>query len=510
MSVPTLSELQTIPTQQEILDQEVLPELVYRKVRVTDWLVGGVYRAMSYVVAKLREQDRIALAALAAAGFEDYAFGFSSVPGGIDVTRYAPLIAKQRYGLDQIEASYTLRSITLTNSSAAPYGPLNKGDMIISFPSKNRYVLDEAAVTIPALGSVTAQFRSEYTSDSVAGRVYNDASGSTIALVISTFPGVTATNPAPVFTPVSQVGSGVGLVTPTGTPPSSHSVAVRIDTTGSVAGSTVAWSTQFDAGAWAPQSGSSVVDLGGTGITVTLTDNGGSPAFAAGAFYYFQTPGSDVIQVGRDIETPQALGTRCRGLLPLLPSRMDAAGNLLPLSPTAAGYELLALSASTQVVVAFVSTDGTVNNKVIICIAGQGALLPGSVIAAVQTFFNSMTMLTDSPVVVSPVLRALTLADATVTVGRGLLATAQAAAQRALQIYFGGVDATEKLSVNGLVDHAYVCSLIRTAAGVVRFTDETLTINGVADNLQLPVTPGVLELPSWTQSIATALNWTET
>lgn len=507
-SVPSLADLQTVPDQQTIMDQEVLPELVYRQVRVTDWLVGSVYRAMSYVVAKMRMQDRLALAALASAGFEDYAFGFSLVPGGIDVTSYAPLIAKQRYGLDQLEATYTLRTITLTNSSTAPYGPLNPGDMIIAFPSGNRYVLDQI-VTIPAPGFITAQFRSYYASDSVNGRVYNDLPGSTIGLVISTFPGVVATNPAPTFTIPSQVGSGVGLVTPTGSPPGSHSVAVRIDVTGSVAGSTVAWSTQLDAGAWEPQSGSSVSNLDGSGITITLTDNGGAPAFAAGAVYYFQTPGSDVIQVGRDIETPQALGTRCRGLLPLLPSQRDAAGNLLPLSPTAAGYELLALSASTQVVVAFITT-GTVNNEVVICIAGQGALLPGSVIAAVQTFFDSMSMLTDNPVVVSPVLRAISLGGATVTVARGLLVPAQAAVQRALQIYFGGVDAAVKLSVNGLIDHAYLSSLIRNATGVVHFTDELLTINAVADDLQLPVTPGALELPSWTQQIASALNWTET
>jgi hypothetical protein len=41
-TIPSLDELLTTPDQETCLQQEVIPELQTRKVRVTDWLVGGV------------------------------------------------------------------------------------------------------------------------------------------------------------------------------------------------------------------------------------------------------------------------------------------------------------------------------------------------------------------------------------------------------------------------------------------------------------------------------------
>lgn len=505
MALPTLAELVRIPTQDEALDQDVLPELTSSGVRVTDWVIGGLYRSMAKVVSRLWVLARTIVAAVAAGGFEDWAFGFSQPPGGIDVTGWAPLIAKQRYGVDRIEASFTRRTITLTNSTATPYGPLQPGRIILAFPSGNRYVLDET-ITIPASGAVAATFRSEFASDSTSGLSYNDPSGSTIAFVTASYPGVTATNPAPSYTPVAQAGSGVGTVTPSGTPSGTHSVAVRIDASGTIAGTTAHWSTRLDGGSWVSRGTASSASLG-SGITVTLADAGGAPAFLQETYYFFQTPGSDVVAVGRDVETPQELGARCRGLWPSLAFAKDSAGNWIPTSPTISAYEALARSASDQVKVVLVETDGEINNQVNLVVAGQGAPLPTSVLQTLALFFKAFRMITDLPVVSTSTQRAITLAGATITCTSSQLAAAQAALTSSLQRYLGGVDPRKALSVNGRIDHAYIVGIIINTPGVTKFTDSSLTINGVVGDLQLPVTPGAYEQASWTQTITTAFTW---
>ena len=515
MSTPSFDDLTTVPDQDTALNVEVLPELKTRAVRVTDWLTGGVYLAMAYVVAKLRTSVRQAIATLVAAGFEDYVFGFATLPAMpdgsiIDVTSWAPFVAKQRYGVTQLAATYTLRNITLTNSINSAYGPIADGDFMIKFPSGNRYV-NVGSFTIPASGAggvVVQQFRSEFTTDSSAGLVYNDASNSTIELVTSQYTGVSATNPSTDFSAVTQSGSSAGAVAASGSPSGNHNVAVRIDTTGSVAGATVGWSTQVDSLGWVQQTGSSATNLGGFGINVTLSDNsGGDNAFAAGSYYYFNTPGSDITSVGGDAETPQALGTRCRGMWPSLAFAKDSAGNFIPASPTKSAYEVLARSFNDQVRVVLISRDTTVNNKVNIIIAGQGGTpLSGATVANGQTFFDAYSMLTDYPVVNTSTARAITLAGLTVTAKANQLAAAQAALTLRLQTYLGGVDAFAPFSINGLIDYDYIISLVRTTPGVTKVSG-TLTINGGSTDLQLPVTAGAFESASWSQTAATAFTW---
>jgi len=507
MALPTLDDLLKIPTQDEVLDQEVFPELRTRGARVTDWIVGGVYRTMAYVVALLRLDVRKSIAAFAAAGFEDYVFGLAAAPAGIDVTAWAALVAKQRYGVDRIAATYTNRTIRLTNSTGTPYGPVSAGGIILQFTATgNRYILD-GTVTIPASSFVDATFRSEFVVDSAAGRTYNDSASATIVLVTANYPGVTATNPAPTYSSVSQAGAGTGTVTPSGSPSGNHSVAVRIDASGQVTAAT--WSTSLDGAAWVSQGAAgSVTNLGGFGINITLANGAsGNPSFIAGTYYYFSTPGSDVTQVGRDQETPTELGARVRGLWPSLAFVKDSAGNWIWTSPTVNAYETLAKSASDQVKIAFAKTDATVNNKVKIYIAAQGDLVPSGVLSTVSAFFNSRSMLTDLPEVLSPTKRTITLAAVTVTVKQGQLATAQGALQTALKNYLGGVDPKVVLGINGRVDRAYILSLIRNTTGVVKVSDVTLTINGVAADLQLPVTAGAFELAVWTQAVASDFTW---
>jgi hypothetical protein len=514
-AAPQLADLLTVPDQDTVLNQEVFPELKKRNVRVTDWLTGGVYLAMSYVVALMRVSVRLAIAAFVAAGFEDYAFGFSTPPPNsdgsiIDVTGWAPIIAQQRYGLTQILASYTLRNITLTNAVNASYGPIQPGDFKISFPSGNRYVNNEA-FTIPSSSSggvVMVSFRSELTTNSLKGIVYNDPSNSAIALVTSNYPGVTASNPSTPYSKVSQAGSGLGTVTTTGTPTGgSHNVAVRIDASGTVAGATFRWSTQVDTLGWVTQTGSSATNLGGFGINLTLFDNGGNPSFVAGAVYYFNTPGSDITQAGADIETPQQLGTRCRGLIPALAFAKDGNGNWIPGSPTNDAYTTLILNANSQVRIVFISPSATVNNELNIVIAGQGgAPLSSGVVANVQDFLDSFDFLTDLPVITTSTARAISLAGLNIICKSAQYASAKAAMTLRLQQYLGGVDQATLLSINGLIDYDYIIALVRTTPGVIKVSG-TLTINGVADDLQLPVIPGAFESASWTEAVTTGFTF---
>jgi hypothetical protein len=510
MATPSLNDLLTVPSQDEVLDQEVLPELKKRKIRVTDWLVGAVERANAYVIAKLRMLSRASIAALTAAGFEDYVFGFSTPPPGpdgesVDVTGWAGFVAEQRYGIKQIDASSTKRTITLTNATATTYGPLQPGAIIVQFPSGNRYVLDEVTTISPS-ADTDAVFRSEFASDSAAGLVYNDPSDSTISLVTAKYPGVTASNPAPTFSPVSQAGTGLGTVTPSGTPVGDHAFAIRIVNAGNVSGSTAVWQYSVDGGSWSADQNTYVVVVG-YGVTVTLADNGGNPAFELNAVYYFQAPGTDIVQAGADIETPQQLGTRCRGILPSLAFVKDSLGNWIPISPTASAYETLARSANDQIRVVLVETDDTVNNQINVVIAGQGGtpLGPG-VVANVQLFFDSFTMLTDRPAVSTSTARTITLAGLTVTTKSSQQASAQTLLTKRLQTYLGGVDPDAALSINGRIDYDYIISLVRTTPGVTKVSG-TLLINGAAADLQLPVTPGAYESAKWTDTSVTSFAW---
>jgi hypothetical protein len=512
MSTPQLSDLLTVPDQDTVLNQEVLPELKSRSVRVTDWLTGGAYLAMSYVVALMRVDVRKAIATYVLANFEDYVFGFQTLtlPDGtiLDVTSWAPFLAQQRYGLKQIEASYTLRNITLTNSVDRSYGPIQPGDFKIVFPSGARYV-NNVAFTIPASsagGQVVVQFRSELTVDSSQGLLYNDASDSTITLVTSSYLGVAATNPHTPYSAVSQTGSSLGTVTPTGTPSGSHTVAIRIDASGNVADSSVAWSTQVDSLGWVSQTGSTATNLGGFGIIVTLADNGGNPAFVAGSVYYFNTPGSDITQVGADAETPQQLGLRCRGLIPALAFAKDGNGNWIPGSPTSDAYTTLILNANSQVRVVYVG-QGSVNNEVLLVVAGQGgAPLSSGVVANVQAFLDSFAFVTDLPVVSTSTSRAITLGGLTITCKSAQRSSAQAALTLRLQKYLGSVDPATPLGINGTIDYDYLISLIRTTPGVTKVSG-TLTINSTTTDFPLPVTAGAFESALWTQSAASAFNW---
>jgi len=508
-----LSDLLTKLDQTAILNGEVIPELQRNGIRTTDWSPLSVERADAYTAAAIGANSREQISVLAATRFGDYVFGFVPLPAGFsaeeqaDLLAWAPIIAKQAYGIDQIDATFTLRNITLTNSGATAF---NKpaGSIIIVFPSGDRYV-NAAAYVSAGNDVVVVSFRSEFAHDSANGRNYADVSGvSGIQIVTANLPGVAATNPAPTFSPSSgvavQVGSGLGKITGTGSPAGFHSIVITILSSGLVGSAT--WSYVVDGGAATTGTVGVVANAGGTGITLTPADNGGSPSFIAGATYYLSCPGSDVTQAGRDVEAPQALGTRCRALYPLLSFPKDSAGNALPLSPTQLAYQALVLTAFTQVYTCLVQTSSTVNDAINIYIAGQGALLDTGVIAAVQAFLNSFNMLTDKPTVASPAAQPILLAGATVTVKSAQAVAAKAEAQRRVSVYLKGVDPVMSLPYGGLIDRSYILSLIRSTPGVTHL-DDALTLQGSGGPAAADYQLASATMATYAIDIGTALTW---
>lgn len=496
-----LDDLLAKPDQQQILDSEVLPELVARGIRTTDWAPGDVTRADAYVAAKLRAMIREQLAVLAATRCGDYLFGFVPLPNATateqaDLLAWAPIIAKRTFGVDPIEATYTLRDILITNITATAY---NKpaGRITIVFPSGNRYVSAEAYVSAGDDDN-TVSFRSEFPVDD--DHAYADVADTAgITFLTSDLPGVTATNPAADYSEVTQVGPGLGTLGPTGTPSGSHSIAIRIETTGAKGVATYKYS--LDGGAWTgPTTIDDQDDQFGLAVDLRPANNGGD--FKAGTIYYFSWPGSDVTQVGRPAETPQELGLRVRAQYPLLAFTRDSAGNALPISPVATAYQALVLQAFPEVKTCTPVTSATVNNTLTLYIAAQGALLPSSTVAAVGAFLASLGMIGDRVLAASPATQAITLAAANITVRSAQAVAAKAEAQRRVALYLSGVDPVQPLAYGGLIDRSYVISLIRSTPGVTKM-DDLLTINGSAADYQL----AAATMATYSGNVGTSLTW---
>lgn len=522
MATPTLEELFTQVSVPEAMDGYVLPELRTERdgvtLPVTDWLVGGAFRALAWVGARLFSEVRRLSGGLAAATHGEYVFGFSDPPAGLDgVTSWASVRARDFYGLKPIEASHTKRTLRFLNGSNASYGPLPAGTVIVEFVDTRARYVNDSAFTIAAGPGVTtaATFRSESAVNSAKGLTYLDPSGATIRLVTASYPGVSVTNPAPTFTPVTLVGSGLGTVTPSGTPGSgytSSSWAVRINTSGQVGVAT--WSYRIQASGidtgWVAAGTATSVTPSGTGITVTLANHASAnPSFIIGATYFFSTPGTDVTVRGRDAESPRELGRRCQGIMPLLDWARDGAGNFIaPTTPPEDAFVAMTLTAfPEQVKIAYVRV-GSVNDEVVIKVAGQGSTLSAGTIATVQAFWNMMAGLTNYPVVSSPSTQAIELAGATVRVRQAQLASVQAAIQNAIAAYLGGVDPRAPLSIAGLVRREYLIALITNTPGVTGFSDDTFTIEGHAGAAATDYQLLADTMATWGQQVASDAGWT--
>jgi hypothetical protein len=482
--MPTLSELLRSATLDAVISK-MLGVFQSAGFPVTDWdSSGGSERTRIKAFATaLKDLAADLIPAIAAGGFIDYATG-----------AWLKLTAKQMYDLDYVAASYTVGTIRLTCAPSAGPHTLSVGQTLFKFPSGNRYTLSALpnGNVLASGGTLDVTVTSESPNQSALGLNYIDPSNASPIVMTKPLTGVTATNPAPAYSPVTQIGTGTGTVTPSGSPNSAHQVVIRIDTNGQAG--VASWSYSIDGGAFVSAGAvSSATNLGGYGIDVTLSNGSVSPSFLTNDLYNFSTPGTWITTQGRDEESDVALRARSKNRWPSLNSYGAS-------SPTLGFYDLLVRESSTQITQTRVQTDGTINNKVWIVIAGQGGALPPAVVSAADAFVKKRVPITDFPVVVSPTIRTITLSG-TVTVEREKETAAKAAAEAAVRTYINTT-----VGINGIVRLAEIIDALMSTDGIIDVTG--LQINGASANLALPVVAGAFELPSWTQAIASALTWT--
>jgi baseplate J-like protein len=474
----SLSDL-LIPKTVEQVVAKILAVLQSEQFPVTDWQPGGVERTRTKAFATALSDLVSALVPIVAGGgFVDYARA-----------AWLRLLAKQRYDLDYGEASFTKGTIRLTCAAAAGPYTIVADQLRFQFPSGLRYQNKTGGVLASA-GTLNVSVQSEYQNDSLKGLNYVDPSGAVISMV-TPLAGVTATNIAPPFSSVSHAGVGGGTVTPSGTAGAQYQITIRIDTNGQAG--VAAWSYSINGAAYVSAVGApSSLLLPGTGITVTLANGPASPSLLQGDTYTFASPGTWISEQGTDEEIDSSLAARCKNRWPSLNA-------LLTSSPTLGYYDLLARQASAQVTQTKIQTDPTINNKVLIVIAGQGGVLPDGVRITVQDYISKRVTLTDYPVVIHPTVRPIVLTGVA-TVDRSKRSAAQASAEAAVRTYINTI-----VGINGVVRLAEIIDAVMAVDGMVDLTG--LTINGSATNLTLPVTANAYELSSWAESIATALTW---
>jgi hypothetical protein len=474
----TLAELLTDPTQAQV-EARIVAYLQDEGFPVTDWEVGGVERTRLKTWTKaLVDLVTSTIPTITAGQFIDYA-----------TAAWMRLLAKQRYNLDYYEATRTTGLMTLTCAPTAGPHTVTAGTLIAKFSSGNRYVNTTGGV-LSAGGTLELEWQSEEVNDSPAGKNYIDPSDGTVTLV-TPLTGVTIANPASTFSedpvPVTD-GTSTGTLNLSGTPSGQYQITVQIDVAGQAG--VAEWSYSVNGGAFVEAGAvSSLADVGGSGITITLTNGSITPSFNEGDSFTFAAPGTWITEQGTDIEATAALASRCRNRWPSLAARTST-------SPTLGYYDLLAREASAQVTQTRVVTDGTINNKLYLVIAGQGGVLPLSVINDVQDFVDARVHITDYPVVVSPTTRAIELAGV-LTVERAKRDAALAAAETAIRTYINSV------GINGTVRLAALVDILMDIDGVIDI--EGLTINGSAENLVLPVDAGAYELPQWDETLSEVL-----
>jgi len=456
--------LQTITPQQAF--QVLLSYYQSAGFSTTAWQQGGADLARNQAFATaLTDFVTNYIPAIAGGSLLDYAPGY---PG------WTPLTAQEVYNLLQNSATFTQGYILATNTSSQSYSFSTSNPAIAVFGiSQNRY-FSQGSGTIPASGSLLILFQAE-----LAGASYADPSNSaSLTLASPSMPGVTLTNPSTNFSAVSHVGSGTGTITLGGSPVGSHSIVLLITATSTSAPASVSYSLDGGA-AVVVGSVSSITNLAGLGINVTLNNGASGTSWVNGDTYSFSTPAPWITSQGANIESDTALAARCR-------NRWSS----LAAIPTTSLYALLAQSTPSvgaQVTQVSVNPDVIVNNKINIVVAGPGGVLPPATIALIQAFISPYTRGCDNPVVQSPTTTAITIV-ATVTASASQSTAVQAAVTTALNNYIAGIP------VNGTIRIAAIIDLIMNIVGVIDCSG--VTINGAAANLTLG-SPSTFVLPAY-------------
>lgn len=443
----------------------------------TAWAQGGPDIARNQAFAQaLADALTNYVPAIAGGSLLDYAPNY---PG------WTALTSQQIYNLTQNLATFTQGNILATNTSATSYAFTPSNPLIATFgASSNRY-FSQGSGTIPNAGSLPISFVAEF-----AGSSYADPSNSAGLKLTTPLPGVTLTNPSTNYSAVTHVGSGTGTITLSGSPVGAHALVILVTATSASAPASLSY--QLDGGA-AVSLGivSSVTNLAGLGINVTLVNGGSGTSWVNNDTYSFSTPAPWITSQGADVETDIALAARDR-----------ARWSTLAAIPTTNLYTLLAKSTpnvGAQVTLCFVAPDATVNNKINIIVSGPGGVLPPATITLIQNFITPFARGCDNPIVQSPTTTAITYA-ATIYGSASQAAAIAAAVTTALNNYTASIPTNGTLKLSA-IEALLVPNPLTGVGGVAGVTDlQGLTINGSAANLTLG-SPSTFVLPAYPPTI---------
>lgn len=462
MPTLTLAQLQT-PQDAQSVYQILLAVYAAFGFPVTSWQDGETEKTRLLAVATaVADISGNYIPQIANGGFVDFATG-----------TWLQLKAQEDYNLPFNPATATVGQITITQTSAvASSQTITPGKMIAVFLSGRRYFLigfivsgiftstpQSLAYGSPLVGVWTAE---------TPGAIYNEPSNSAITAA-TPLPGVTLTNPADSFSPVSHTGAGTGSLTLGGSPSGNHQILVTITSTG--ASGVASWEYSID-GAPAVSAGnaSSLSNIGGTGVNVTLTNGASGTSFVENDTYLFSVPGSWITTQGSDVESDASLAGRCRNRWPSLSS-----------IPTQGYYELLVTSVPTvgsQVTQVLPRQDPVVTNKINLVVAGPAGPLPGGTISTIQSYVTPRAIGGDNVLVVSPSTQALTFGG-TITIDVAQLTPATNAITTAMNDYVASIP------INGTVQLSEIIALIRAIPGVLNVNVSSVTINSAAADLPL-------------------------
>ena len=439
---------------------------------VTDWNPGAFERVDLKMVATglLDREDTIKM--LTASGFLDLAATLVDSDGN-PVEGWMEKLAEQWYRRARNGATYTRQVLTLTCTTGP--GPYTRaaGEIVAMSPvTGNRYT-NEASVTIPDGGTVTAVFKSEG-----PGLQTPDASGTIIVLVTPGLPGVTVTNAQTVAgIPASYLtGSGALAVSSTTITSNARSVKLTFTASGRVSDSSAKVLVTVYQGTAVVTTGPLPAGdtLSQDDLTITMTDGpAGTTSYNEGDTWIVSVPGTPLLQAGADKETLASLAQRCRDRWAELSA-----------TPTANRYMAMVrdCESANHIGISKVATKPSdlVAGLEEIYIAGPSSTATPAQVATVQNWVDLHVGQVDAANVIAATELPIVLGG-TVECRRGTIANVQALADQAWAQYIAGMDIGGD-KPKGLVKLLKLEKILDTAGA---YNASALTINGNASDASL-------------------------
>ncbi len=436
---------------------------------------------------------------------------------------YLKALGARFYGLTKREATFTIENVALYAVGTPGQYSFQPGDLWVSSPGTgNRYQsIDGGSFSAANTGPPTQDFPANPLmlrfQAEAAGSKYADVAG-TITTMVTARAGVRCVNvPPAAYTPATVNGPSTGTMVANAAPfvDPVTSVRVRIDESGDVAGSPTAMiSTSTDGGVSWSQSrpiGPTVAvgQIGPRAAILTFANSGVSPSFVAGDVY--TTLKADaILQRGADAESEEAFKRRCSNRWPTLSD-----------VPVAATIDLWCHEASPEVAKVITEADQNSGGVRITIASSTGPASPAAQIA-VEDYVNARlwgyrdvpgpTSPSFAGPGLSPAETALAISAAPfdviatgpVRVPKGIIATAQVAANNAWNVYvadlpLGGQE-------GAVVELAKLAQILADAGAIdVPTMFSALKINGASADATIPV--GQVSVPAPGTSLLTTLTW---